>query len=114
MGDLFPHKMAYAKKYESLTVRKQFQPILFYDDYVLELYPDWQEDNEKMLAKLEKQRKIFGTKTVITDDRIPKNGLYTIDKRQIELWGEAYTAESIIDELFYSRFATVGVPIPEE
>ena len=114
MGDLFPHKMAYAKKYESLTVRKQFQPILFYDDYVLELHPDWQEDNEKMLAKLEKQRKIFGTKTVITDDRIPKNGLYTIDKRQIELWGEAYTAESIIDELFYSRFATVGVPIPEE
>lgn len=115
MGDLFPHKMAYAKKYESLTVRQQFQPILFYEDYVLEIHPDWQEDNEKMLAALEKQRKIFGTKTVITDDRIPKTGLYTIDKRQIELWGEAYTAESIIDELFYSRFATVGVvPIPEE
>ena len=115
MGDLFPHKMAYAKKYESLTVRQQFQPVLFYEDYVLEIHPDWQEDNEKMLAALEKQRKIFGTKTVITDDRIPKTGLYTIDKRQIELWGEAYTAESIIDELFYSRFATVGVvPVPEE
>ena len=114
MGDLFPHKMAYAKKYESLTVRQQFQPVFFCDDYVLELHPDWQEDNEKMLAKLEKQRKILGTKTVITDDRIPKNGLYTIDKRQIELGGEVYTAESIIDELFYSRFAAVGVPIPEE
>ena len=115
MGDLFPHKMAYAKKYESLTVRQQFQPVLFYEDYVLEIHPDWQEDNEKMLAALEKQREIFGTKTVITDDRIPKTGLYTIDKRQIELWGEAYTAESIIDELFYSRFATVGVvPVPEE
>lgn len=115
MGDLFPHKMAYAKKYESLTVRQQFQPVLFYEDYVLEMHPDWQEDNEKMLEALKKQREIFGTKTVITNDRIPKTGLYTIDKRQIELWGEAYTAESIIDELFYSRFATVGVvPIPEE
>ena len=115
MGDLFPHKMAYAKKYESLTVRQQFEPVLFYEDYVLEIHPDWQEDNEKMLAALEKQRKIFGTKTVITDDRIPKTGLYTIDKRQIELWGEAYTAESIIDELFFSRFATVGVvPVPKE
>ncbi len=115
MGDLFPHKMAYAKKYESLTVRQQFQPVLFYEDYVLEIHPDWQEDNEKMLAALEKQREIFGTKTVITDDRIPKTGLYTIDKRQIELLGEAYNAESIIDELFYSRFATVGVvPVPEE
>lgn len=115
MGDLFPHKMAYAKKYESLTVRQQFQPVLFYEDYVLEIHPDWQEDNEKMLAALKKQREIFGAKTVITDDRIPKTGLYTIDKRQIELWGESYTAESIIDELFYSRFATVGVvPIPEE
>lgn len=115
MGDLFPHKMAYAKKYESLTVRQQFQPVLFYEDYVLEIHPDWQEDNEKMLAALKKQREIFGAKTVISDDRIPKTGLYTIDKRQIELWGESYTAESIIDELFYSRFATVGVvPIPEE
>ena len=115
MGDLFPHKMAYAKKYESLTVRQQFQPVLFYEDYVLEIHPDWQEDNEKMLAALKNQREIFGAKTVITDDRIPKTGLYTIDKRQIELWGESYTAESIIDELFYSRFATVGVvPIPEE
>ena len=115
MGDLFPHKMAYAKKYESLTVRQQFQPVLFYEDYVLEIHPDWQEDNEKMLAALKKQREIFGAKTVITDDRIPKTGLYTIDKRQIELWGESYTAESIIDKLFYSRFATVGVvPIPEE
>ncbi len=29
MGDLFPDKMAYVKKYESLTVCKQFHPILY-------------------------------------------------------------------------------------
>lgn len=115
MGDLFPHKIAYTKKYESLTVRQQFHPILFYDDHVLELHPDWQEDNKKMLEALDAHRKIFGTKTVITDDRIPKTGLYTIDKCHMELWGEEYTAESIIDELFFSRFATVGaVSMPEE
>lgn len=115
MGDLFPHKIAYAKKYESLTVQQQFQPILFYEDYVLEINPNLEEDNKKMLEALKEHRDIFGIKTVITDDRIPKTGLYTIDKRQIELWGEEYTAETIIDELFYSRFTTVGaIPISEE
>lgn len=115
MGDLFPHKIAYAKKYESLTVRQQFQPVLFYDDFVLELHPDWEEDNKKMLEALRSHREIFGITSVVTDDRIPKTGLYTIDKRQIELWGLEYTAESIIDELFFSRFTAMGViPIPEE
>lgn len=114
MGDLFPHKIAYAKKYESLTVRKQFQPVLFYDDFVLELHPDWKEDNEKMLEALQTHREIMGITTVVTDDRIPKTGLYTIDKRQLELWGREFTAESIIDELFFSRFTAMGaVPISE-
>lgn len=115
MGTLFPHKIAYAKKYESLTVGQQFQPVLFYDDFVLELNPDWKEDNNRMLEALKNHRKIFGIKTVVTDDRIPKTGLYTIDKRQLELLGQEYTAESIIDELFFSRFATLGaVPVAED
>lgn len=104
MGDLFPHKIAYAKKYESLTVRQQFQPVLFYDRLVLELNPDWKDDNNRMLEDLENHRKIFGITTVVTDDRIPKTGLYTIDKRQLELWGQEYTVESFIDGLFFSKF----------
>ncbi|MBQ3194522.1 MAG: ATP-binding protein [Oscillospiraceae bacterium] len=115
MGDLFPHRMVYAKKYEALTVRRQFHPVLFYDDYVLELHPNWEEDNKIMLAALRKQRELLGTKIVITDDRIPKTGFYTIDKRQLELWGEEFTSDSIIDELFYSRFVSLGAtPISEE
>ena len=115
MGGLFTDKIAYAKKYESLTVQQQFQPILFYENYVLEISPDLEEDNKKMLAALKEHRDVYGIKTVITDDRIPKTGLYTIDKRQIELWGEEYTAETIIDELFYSRFTAVGaIPLSEE
>lgn len=108
MGDLFPHKIAYAKKYESLKVRQQFQPVLFYDDSILESHPDWQEDNEKLLEAIRRHREIYGITTIITDDRIPKTGLYTIDKRQLELWGQEYTAESIIDELFFSRFIAIG------
>lgn len=108
MGDLFPHKIAYAKKYESLTVRKQFQPVLFFDEFVLELNPEWKDDNIKILEALENHRKIFGVTTVVTDDRIPKMGLYTIDKRQLELLGQEYTAESFIDELFYSEFTLLG------
>ena len=50
----------------------------------------------------------FGTTTIVTDDRIPKTGLYTIDKRHLELWGKEYNAESIIDELFFSRYTTLG------
>ncbi|MBO5339477.1 MAG: hypothetical protein J6A62_00550 [Oscillospiraceae bacterium] len=76
--------------------------------------PDLEEDNKKMLEALKEHRDVYGIKTVITDDRIPKTGLYTIDKRQLELWEREYTAESIIDELFFSRFTAMGVvPISE-
>lgn len=51
----------------------------------------------------------MGIDTVVTDDRIPKTGLYTIDKRSMEKWGVEYTEESIIEELFYSRFSSLGV-----
>ena len=115
MGNLFPQGIAYAKKYESLTVRQQFQPVCLLDDYSLEDHPDWHEDSEKMIDALRAHREIFGITTVVTDDRIPKTGLNTIDKRQMELWGLEYTAESVIDELFFSRFTAMGVvPIPEE
>lgn len=113
MGDLFPYKMAYAKKYEALTVQRQFNPIHFYEDEVLKLYPDWQEENEKMLAKLQKQREVLGVDTIVTNDRIPKTGLYTIDRRHLELWGLEYNAESILSELFLSRFVMIGA-IPNQ
>ena len=108
MGELFPDKIVYAKKYESLTVLRQFQPVVFYDKNILEANPDWRGKNQKMLAQIRECRKIVGTDIVVTDDRIPKTGLYTIDKRQMEKWGVPYTAEAIIDELFYSKFTALG------
>lgn len=109
IGDLLPNKMVYAKKYESLTVCRQFYPTLFYDKDILEMYPELQNENERMLDATRNYQEVAGIDIVVTNDRIPKTGLYTIDKGQMEKWGVAYNAESIIDELFYSRFVTLGV-----
>lgn len=114
MGKLFPSKMVYAKKYEALTVRKQFQPVILYDENTLAVHPEYQIEQQKLLQELHEHRKIMGVTTVITDDRIPKTGLYTVDKRQLEIWGEEYTSESIINELFGSRFTRLGAIFPPE
>ena len=113
MGELFPDKFAYAKKYESLTVLKQFNPVIYYDEWVLELESNFEEKNEKIFQKIEEYQKVMGTDIVVTDDRIPKSGLYTVDKRQLELWGMNYNCENIIDELFFSKFVGLGV-IPDQ
>ena len=108
MTELLPDKMVYAKKYESLTVRRQFHPAVFYDDSILDVHPNLQGKSETIIESIRKYRSIMGRDIVVTNDRIPKTGLYTIDKRQLENWHVDYTAESIIDELFYSRFTTMG------
>ena len=110
---VLPNKMAYAKKYESLTVRKQFHPVLLYDKDILAFHPEWVQDNQALLDSLDKHRTILGVDVVVTDDRIPKSGMYTIDKRNLEKWGVEYSSESLIDELFFSRFIALGV-IPTE
>lgn len=115
MSELFPNKMIYAKKYEALTVRRQFYPAVFYDGTLLEVHPDLKAKGDKMVETLREYRSVMGNDIVVTDDRIPKSGLYTIDKRQLEKWHVDYTAASIIDELFYSRFMTLGsAPVYEE
>ena len=76
---------------------------------MLKLLPDCKEQNDKMLAARQRNQEVLGIDTIVTDDRIPKTGLYTIDKQQMEKWGVEYTAEGIIDELFFSRFVGLGV-----
>lgn len=112
MGDLYPNRIAYVKKYEALTVRKQFEPVVFYDKNVLEVSPELLNDNENMLAALEKSRSIFGAKRIITDNRIPKIGMYTLDKCYFDALGEEFSADSFINELFVSQLAGIGI-VPE-
>lgn len=110
MGNLFPDNVVYAKKYESLTVVKQFQPVPLYDNASIQFNPALRGENEKMMTKFQDYQKALGVTTVITDNRIPKTGLYTIDKRQLERWGKEYTAEVFIDELFFTQFVVMGFP----
>lgn len=109
MGDLFPYKVAYAKKYESLNVLRQFEPVMYYDEDIIDSYPELREKNDKMIQRVHIQRKNLGVNKVVTNDRIPKTGLYTIDKRNMENWGVDYTTEAFINELFYSSFVTLGL-----
>lgn len=108
MGALFPDQMIYAKKYEALTLRRQFHPIWFYDDSILASRPDLQEENKRLLMKMRKYRSIMGIDMVVTDDRIPKTGLNTIDQRKLQAWGVENTREAVIDELFFSSYVTLG------
>ena len=109
MGFLFPDKLVYAKMYESLIVHKQFFPVVYYDKGVLDAHPDLQEDNKILINSIYKQREVLGTKIVVTNDRIPKVGLTTIDKRQFDLNEVEYTAETILNTLFYSKSVVMGV-----
>lgn len=114
MGKEYPLNFRFAKAYESLTVLKQFCPVFFYTDEFLD-NKRIQEQNQLIVAKIKENRSIRGIDTVITDDRIPKTGLYTIDRKLLQQNGEEYTAESIIKMLFYSSFANLGLPhIPHD
>ena len=113
MGELLVSTMAYAKKYEALTTLRQFHPIVIIDDVLLEVRPDLHDHGQKLLDALKKHRMVMGIDTVVTDDRIPKTGLYTIDRRNMANWGMEYTPDTILDELFFSRFTTLGAVIPE-
>lgn len=108
MKELFPENMVYAKKYESLIVFRQFYPVLFYDDAFLQNNPDFKDVNERMLKSLYERRRIMGKDTTVTDDRLPKSGLYTIDKKQMEKWRVPYIRDSIIKVLFLSLFVELG------
>lgn len=109
MGQLFPNRFVYAKKYESLTVLKQFEPMVYYSDEVIEKRQDLVVENERLLNLVYERRKKTGKDLVVTNDRIPKNGLYTIDRRNMTSWGVDYTTDSIIEELFLSQFVTMGI-----
>lgn len=111
MGSLFPEYFIFAKGYESLTTLKQFQPIFRYEPDMLTQVPAAEAKNDKYLLYYRERQKIYGINRIITNDRIPKTGLLTIDKSAMQKWGvKKYTSDSIIDELFYSQFVYMSIP----
>lgn len=106
MGEIFPDLFIYAKKYEALNVIKQFQPVFSLDNTGIK--PDYKLPPIKKLDNIQRNMLIqVPTAVIVTDSRIPKNGLFTIDKRNIKKWWPdyEYSKETIINELFYSAFS---------
>ena len=115
LEDVFPDYFIYAKKYEQLTVLQQFQPYFLYEQNMIKDSPKLTEQNRKFTTYIKEKRAVQGIDNVLANDRIPKTGFYTVDKRAMEKWGiEQYTAESIIQELFHSQFVEMSFPFGVE
>lgn len=113
-GDLFPTQFIYAKKYEALTVLKQFQPEFLYDKQILDARPDLIEQNAFFLSKHREKQSDCGVETIISDNRIPKTGFYTVDKQIMQRMKIEFTKESLLKELFLSEYINSFLPKKEE
>ena len=115
-GDLLLDNFIYAKKYEKLSVISQFYPVLELDDPNLKRNLHTDEPISKSLEeKIGELRKLTeehikntGKDRVITDDRIPKVGLYTIDGDSVNRIYSKFDRESLVDDLFSSSFLAIG------
>ena len=93
----------YARRYEKLTVLKQFTP--YYDsEWSAVIGFDIAEHTRKYQKSL-----------VVSSTRIPYDGYLTIDKRYLSEDGLTYAIDSVIDTLFTTAIAAMGfVDIPEK
>lgn len=113
--DLLVEGFVYAKKYEKLTVRKQFFPSYYYTEEFMEVNEKARTKNERIKEVIEKHIEKTGKDQVITDDRIPKTGLFTVDRKKMERDNLEYNVDNIVFELFHSRFLYIGyVPGQED
>lgn len=96
-----------AYKYEELTVQKQFTSLIQYD--VKENDRNDKEWKDFQVRYIEN----YGNNLIITGDRIPRDGLYFLDKRYFNRIETEITNHSIIEELFRSHFSFVGYVLGE-
>lgn len=108
-GEVLKKHFIMARKYEKLTVLKQFYPVYRFNDPSLFLsQPELIEKDAKIADAANKHRTIFGTSRIITDDRIPKDGLYSLDDQHFQKYGLNIESD-LISELFRSEFAYLGL-----
>lgn len=107
-GKLLEANFVYAKKYEKITVVKQFYPLYYYNDEYINGEAKLQEINRQYKEIIEENISKTGRDIVITDDRIPKTGLVNIDQKILEKNGLDFTEEDILFILFNSRFSYLG------
>ena len=99
-GEDFAKTFLYARKYEKITVLKQFVPMYEYDSdtemgSILNKYLDEHIDK-------------YGNNLVIEGNRIPADGYTLIDKQYIDNLGWEYSDKGIIEALFSSQYFNLG------
>ena len=107
-GDKISKNYIGAKKYEKLTTIFQFIPYYNYGRIYLENMPEMKEKAEIMQSIIEEREKINGIDIVLSSNRIPTHGLYTMDgnwfsKRKLQM-----DSKGITEALFSSSFNMLG------
>ncbi len=96
MGDGFSDAFIYAKKYEQLTVLKQFVPYLNYG------IGDLEEKPKELMDTANKHKSKYGENVIIESIRTPPSDYITIDKRFFDNYGIDFNEENLVNELFAS------------
>lgn len=84
-----------AQKYEKLTVLKQFTPY-------------YKIENDKLDSLLLNHQKKYGNNLIIANNRFPKSGFFTIDKRAFNEIKIKFNYTNLLNELFYSDYVLMG------
>lgn len=104
--DVLENDFIYARKYEKLTVIKQFCPTYHLDNSQDDADV---ENKEKEIQKIiRKHQELWGIDKVVTSDRIPKVGFYLINRPFIEKCGMEYNLDSIVGSLFACQYIWLG------
>ena len=101
-GDDFSKIFISARKYERLTVVRQFIPYYYLDKsnppQTLKLYAKY----------LPAHQQNYGNNLIINSNRIPTKGYYLVDKRNFTASKIPFNSKNLFDLLFYSSYANLG------
>ena len=100
-------EFVYAKKYEKLTVNKQFTVLYDEGEYIQNSDEEAWNRNKKILELQREHIEKTGEDLVVTDNRIPKVGFFTIDKKAMEEDNFEYNTDNIINSLFTCRYMNI-------
>lgn len=108
-GDVLKEVFIGAKKYESLACIEQFYPRFYYDDYMTQDNSDLMEKDIKIRKIIREYSKYAAADVVITNNRIPKNGFYSIARSLFNQEDYPMTTDNLLLELFESSFYRLGM-----
>lgn len=106
--DMIATNFIYAKGFSRIHVIKQFHPTVIYDEYLYGNDAFFKDQNLKYIKNLREHIVKSGRDIVITDDRIPKTGLFLLDKRKLESIGHEFNEENLLYDLFWPDFLKLG------